>query len=255
MSLAPFDAALLFAAAIAAGFANVVAGGGSLLTMPLLVLIGLPEAVANGSVRVAILVQNLAAVGRYHRRGRLDWTAARRLAAPTVLGGIGGAWLANQIDDASFRTILAWVVVAAALVVALPFQRWLGRAQAKGVAQPSLVLVWPVMITVGCFGGFVQAGVGYVLLAALTLVMGIGLVDANILKVVLVLAYTPFAIALFAGHGHIDAVATGVLAAGQAIGAWIGAGVVIQRGARLIRAVLVVAAVASALALLGVFRR
>src|SRR5262245_50788394 len=94
-----------------AGYLNVVAGGGSLLAMPLLIFLGLPEGVANATSRVAIFTQALTAVSTYRSAGKLDWGLARALVPPTLIGAVIGALVATRVSDALFRSILAWVML------------------------------------------------------------------------------------------------------------------------------------------------
>jgi uncharacterized membrane protein YfcA len=251
-------AALGFAAlGVVVGMLNVLAGGGSLLAMPMLIFAGLPETVANGTARVAILFQNASAIARFHRSGRLDLALAQQLLVPTLLGAAAGAYAATLISDIAFRGILGAVMLAvAAVVVCNP--RWLDRemATAGAASPPSLrmgrALVWPAMLAAGFYGGMVQAGVGYVLLAALVLVVRQGLVDANIMKVVLIGCYTLPAVAVFAAQGKVDLTYGLLLAVGQSLGAWLGAALTLSKGAKAIRMALVIAVVLMALKLLGV---
>ena len=92
---------------VAAGFLNVTAGGGSLLAMPMLIFL----------VRIAVLAQNIAAVLRYHRAGRLDLTLARALVLPTVIGATVGSVVGSIIPDEGFRAVLGWVMLGAAVLV------------------------------------------------------------------------------------------------------------------------------------------
>jgi uncharacterized membrane protein YfcA len=250
-ALTPLTALLVIGAGAIAGFLNVVAGGGSLLAMPVLIFVGLPDTAANGTARIAILVQNVTAAARYHRAGRIQGDLVERFAPPTVVGAIAGAAAATVIPDTGFRQVLAWVMLAAALAVVVGPARLLRRAAAS---EPRLhpALIWPLFIAVGFYGGLVQAAVGYLLLAVLSLGIGLDLVEANILKVVLVLAYTPIALGILGGGGKVNLWLGLLLAVGQAAGAWVGAAAALKRGATLIRLVLAVTVVVMALELLGV---
>jgi uncharacterized membrane protein YfcA len=234
----------LAGAGFVAGFVNVVAGGGSLLVMPLLVFLGVPEGTANGTTRVAIFVQNAVAAVAYGRRGELDFGMAKKLVPPAMLGALAGGLIGVRLSDAGVRVLLGWVMLGcAALAVWNP--RPAARAPAHGWLR-----VWPLMLGVGLYGGLIQAGVGYLILAGLTLVASVPLLQANIQKVVLVFAYTPIALLVFSSEGKVDYVLGAVLALGQALGGWFGALAALERGERLIRALLVLAVLASALKLL-----
>jgi len=251
-SLPPWALLALCVAGVFAGFINVVAGGGSLLTMPLMIFLGLPDAAANGTARVAILVQNISAFARYRRAGRVDTALAMKLCVPAIVGAIGGAALAAFIGDAGFRALLSWVMLGCALLVI--FNPAMGRTESEA-AQPRLdpARLWPVLLLIGFYGGLVQAGVGYLILFGFTYVLRLGLVEANIMKVVVVAAYTPLALVVFISQGMVEWVPGLCLAAGQAAGAWIGAAAAMERGAQLIRGILAVVVAASAAKLMGFY--
>jgi len=237
-------------AGAAAGFINVVAGGGSLLTMPLMIFLGLSPNAANGSARVAILVQNLAAVLRYRRAGKLELSLIKRLLPPLLVGASAGAWAATVIDPAGFRALLGWIMLGCAALVVFDPSRLMGREAASTRRPASAARLWPTLLVIGFYGGMIQAGVGYLILSGLTLVLGLELLEANVMKVVLVFAYTPIALLFFLSEGLVDATAAISLAAGQALGGWLGASAALKRGAGLIRAMLAMVIVVSGIKLL-----
>lgn len=234
---------------VAAGFINVVAGGGSLLTVPLLIFLGLPETTANGTSRIAIVTQSLTAVSAFARAGKLDRALLARFAGPALVGAAIGAYAASRMPDSSFRALLGWVMLGcAAFVVANP-----KLAPAGAAARPqrlSALWVWPALLVIGLYGGAVQAGVGYLILAALVYLLRIDLMQANIMKVVLVGLYTPLALSMFVWQGKVDLWFGLALSVGQALGGWLGAAQALAGGERFIRIMLALVVVASALKLL-----
>jgi uncharacterized protein len=242
--------AALLCVGVAAGFINVVAGGGSLLSVPLLIFLGLPETTANGTSRLAILTQSIGAVTAYQRAGRIDRALLSRYALPALLGAALGAYGATQLADDSFRAILGWVMLGcAAFVVANPR---LGASHGGAPAAPRLspAWVWPTLFAIGLYGGAVQAGVGYLVLAAFGLLLRVDLFQANILKVVLIGLYTPLALVIFVVHGQVDVFLGLVLSVGQAAGGWLGANAALRRGEGFIRITLALVVIASGLKLL-----
>lgn len=242
--------AALLCVGVVAGFINVVAGGGSLLSVPLLIFLGLPETTANGTSRLAILTQSISAIAAYQRAGRIDRGLLLRCSAPALLGAGVGAYAATQLADDSFRAVLGWVMLGCAgFVVANPK---LGATQAGAPLQPRLqpVWIWPTLFAIGLYGGAIQAGVGYLVLAAFVLLLRVDLVQANILKVVLIGLYTPLTLAIFLWQGQVDLWLGLVLAAGQAVGGWVGAAATLQRGERFVRVTLALVVIASGLKLL-----
>ena len=101
----------LFGVGLVAGTLNVIAGGGSFLTLPFLIFLGLPPTVANGTNRIAILVQNVGAVWGFHRHGLVEWRLLPVAAVPALLGALGGTWAAIAIGDRAFQRVLAALMV------------------------------------------------------------------------------------------------------------------------------------------------
>jgi uncharacterized membrane protein YfcA len=241
-------AAALLAVGVMAGFVNVAAGGGSLLTVPVMIFLGLPETVANGTSRLAILTQSITATTAFGRAGRIDRGLLWRLGPPALAGASVGAYAATQLSDQSLRAILGWVMLGcAAYVVVNP-----RLDSAAGARAPRLgpAWVWPTMFVIGVYGGAVQAGVGYLVLAGLVLLLRIDLLSANVLKVVLVGLYTPLALGLFLWHGQVDLWFGLLLSIGQAVGGWLGAAATLKRGETFVRLMLALVVVASGLKLL-----
>jgi uncharacterized membrane protein YfcA len=243
------DLVILFVAGCAAGTLNVLAGGGSLLTVPILIFLGLPATVANGTNRVAILAQNVGASWSFHRRGMLDTRWLRAALVPTLTGAILGAWAATRVSDDQFQRVLAlaMIVVAAWMVFRRPGA---GAGDGPGVPAPPsnrivFCLAW---LGVGLYGGFIQAGLGFVILAVVS-AAGLDLVRGNALKVTLVLAFTPFALLLFALDGLVDWRLGTALALGNLAGGQLGVHLTVLRGQDWVRNVVVVSVVVFALRL------
>ncbi len=237
---------LLALAGCAAGFLNVMAGGGSLLTLPILLLAGVPAPVANGTLRVSIVAQNLVAIGTFRRHGFKELKEALWLSLFACAGAVGGASLGVRISGPWFDRIVVLTMVAVTVLIfrgkktqaapALsPSRRWLGYA---------------ALVAAGAWGGFIQVGVGFLLMPALHRILGMDLVRVNMYKVVIVLPYTLLALAIFAWQSHILWMAGLALALGNSAGGWLGARLTVSRGEPLIRAVFLVAVAAMAVSLL-----
>jgi uncharacterized membrane protein YfcA len=239
----------LLCVGLAAGFVNVVAGGGSLLSVPLLIFLGLPETTANGTSRLAILTQSVSAVTAFWRAGRIDRGTLARFTPPTLIGAAAGAYAATQLADQSLRAILGWVMLGCAAFVVTNPKLDRGASAAAG-PRLSSAWVWPTLLVIGVYGGAVQAGVGYLVLAALVLLLRVDLVQANVLKTVLVAVYTPLALAIFVWQRQVDLWFGLVLSLGQAAGGWLGAAATLRRGERFIRVMLAIVVIASGLKLL-----
>ncbi len=241
--------ALLFLTGLVAGALNVVAGGGSMITLPVMIFLGLPATVANGTNRVAILVQNIGATLSFHKKGKIPpgWL---RLAVPPALVGAGlGTWAAVEMGDAAFEKVLAVV-----LVVVAGYTLWKPRPpEATGVgAVPTgtrrLGFVGAFFF-VGLYGGLIQAGLGFIILGVAA-AGGLDLVRGNAMKAALVLTFTPLALAIFAWTGKVDWVMGASLAAGNFLGALAGVRLQILKGQAWIRQVVTVVIVVFAIRLL-----
>ena len=236
---------LLLAAGMVAGFINTVAGGGSVVTLPILVeLVG--AGVANGTNRIAILMQNLAGLAGYQRGKAVPWHVVWPLIPPMILGAVSGAYVATTMSSETMRRVFALVIVLVAVLVFVKPSRWIGDAEPR-LRQPWR---WLVFLAAGFYGGFVQAGVGFLMLAGLVLGGGLGLVKANAVKVALILVYTPLVLVLFAFADQVDLAVGMTLGVGNMVGAWISARLAVRKGAGWIRWVLIVAAVAAAIRML-----
>jgi len=239
--MTPFEGLVLILAGAAAGFINALAGGGSAITIPILTeMIGINT--ANGTNRVAIFLANLTAIAGYQKGGAVPWRRLSVLIPPIVIGAVAGAWLSTVTPPDVLRRVFAAVLLLVAASVVLRPSRWLDEREAV-LHEPWRSIVF---LGIGFYGGFVQAGVGFVLLAGLVIGAGMNLVNGNAAKVVLVAAYTPIAILLFVRASQVDLAVGGVLAAGQMSGAWAGSRLAVLKGASWIRWVLVVAAVIAA---------
>ena len=233
--------ALLFAAGAIAGTLNVLAGGGSFLTLPILIFLGLPAGIANGTNRVGILLQNVAAVWSFHRDAVMDWRSVAWAAVPATLGAGLGTWLALEISDQDFQRVLAFLMVVISL-----FSLWSPRPQEQRGAR--LPLLAAGFFAVGIYGGFVQAGVGFLILAA-TSFAGLDLVRGNAVKVLSVLCFTSVSLALFAWQGRVDWGLGLTLAAGTIVGGLAGARLSVLKGHRWLRRLVTAAVIVFALKL------
>jgi len=237
MTLELWQAGLLVVVGTAAGFLNVMAGGGSLLTVPVMVFLGLPGPVANGTNRIAILAQNLTAIATFFRRGFQDFRLSLSLAACAIPGSVAGALLGVRLEGVWFNRALALIMLGVMLI--MRFDKG-GKAgsQAHDPTRKQLVYGHALMLGVGFWGGFIQLGVGFIIMPVLNRVMGLDLVRTNMHKVFIVAVYTVIALLIFARHVEILWVVGLALAVGNSLGGYLGAHFAVSGGERLIRLVL-----------------
>ena len=204
------------------------AGGGSFLTLPLLIFLGLPATVANGTNRVGIFMQNLGAVWSFHRQSLVDPYWLRWAMGPGLLGCLIGTWLALIVDHETFQKTLALLMVGLTL-----WTIWdpLKEPWSNSPLPPSIhfVMLSLGFFVIGLYAGFVQAGVGFFLLA-LASIAGLDLVRGNALKVLSVLIFTGLALTLFAWHGKVNWVLGIILGFGTVIGGLLGVKLTILKG-------------------------
>lgn len=234
---------------LVAGVLNVLAGGGSLLTLPVLIFMGLPAATANGTNRIAILTQNLFAMSGFQRFGVLPWRMALICAAPATVGSYLGARLAVQIDETLFRRLLAGIMLAVLSLTLWDPLKNRQRPEASHLTGGRIALLVASFFAIGVYGGFVQAGVGFLIIAGL-LLQGLDLVRTNAVKVAVVFCFTIIALAVFIRHGQVNYRLGLFLAAGNAVGGWAAAHLAVKKGHVWIKRVVSLAVVIFAVKLL-----
>ena len=248
LSLTWLDAAAVIGTGIVAGFFNVTAGGGSLLTLPLLILYGLPAPVANGTNRLALVAQNLVAVPTFRRGGVRGLRSTWPLIAVALPGAILGAVAGATVSDALFKKVLGVLILAlAAVVVSRPPEHEPDDAPPPARYRPA---TFGAFVLLGLYAGFVQAGIGFLIVFALAGLERFPLLRAHAFKVTIVLALQTVALVVFAALGKVMWGVGLLLAVGLATGGYIGARIALRSGERALRVLLVVASAALALKLL-----
>lgn len=229
--------ALLISVGVVAGFLNVMAGGGSLLTVPVMVFLGLPGPVANGTNRIAILAQNITAIATFARKGFKDFKLSLTLALCALPGAAIGAMVGTQLDGVWFNRALALIMIAVMLIMHFDRGAKTQDTQHKPT-QRQLVNGHLLMVGAGFWGGFIQLGVGFILMPILNRVMGLDLVRTNMHKVFIIAVYTVVALSVFASQLELLWAVGIALAVGNTIGGYLGAHFSVSKGEGLIRIVL-----------------
>ncbi|HXV21555.1 MAG TPA: sulfite exporter TauE/SafE family protein [Desulfuromonadales bacterium] len=222
------QAVALFVLGAFTGAVNVLAGGGSLLTLPLLIFFGLPATVANGTNRIGILFQSVTAIGGFRRQKMLPAGLALLCTVPAVVGSYLGARLAVDIDDALFQRLLAFIMLGVLAFVLLDPVKRHRVEQVHFTPLRTAVLIVSFFV-IGIYGGFVQAGVGFLIISGL-LAHGLDLVRINAVKVFVTLVFTVVALVVFVAHGQVNWPLGLALAVGNAAGGWLGTHMAIKKG-------------------------
>ena len=229
---------------------NVMAGGGSTLTLPALIFLGLDSALANGTNRVAILIQNLFAVYSFKREKYQKFKLSLKMALFTMPGAIAGAIVAVKIGDHTFQTILGIVMIGIIISMMIPRSKIEYANEDNEKISP---WVYVSMLFIGFYGGFIQVGVGFIIMAALHYLMKLNLVYVNMHKVFIVFIYTIPAIFIFIFTNNINWELGLSLAAGNAIGGWWAAKFSVKKGEGVIKIILIIAVLIMSLKLLNIF--
>jgi uncharacterized protein len=222
-----FALSALFIVGFISGVINAIAAGGSFLTLPLLLFLGLPATLANGTNRVGVLGQNVSAVVGFHRHRMLPIKWALGVSVPAVSGAALGVWAAITVPDFAFRRILSIVMLVMTLGTLL-------HRSMKGEPrhEPQRPWHWSMLLGfffVGVYGGFLQAGVGFLVLA-MTSVAGLDMVRGNAVKVFTVMLLTTLSLSVFASTGNVDWLAGMALGMGNVLGAMVGVRVAVLKG-------------------------
>lgn len=242
---------LLFILAIIgfiAGVINTIAGGGSLLTLPMLIFMGLPPAVANGTNRIGIFIQSISSIAGFRSKGVKPGCFGIYLGVSALVGSLIGAQIAIDIKGETFNKILAIVMVVVVLFMVFKskvnLQKVVERTQGRHLWVSILAFFF-----IGVYGGFIQAGVGIFILLALTSINYLNLVTSNAVKVLVVFIYTIGALAIFIYNNQIDYLYGLVLATGNATGGWIASRWSVKKGDGLVKMFLIIMVIAMAIKL------
>lgn len=234
------------------GFINTLAGSGSLLSLPLLIALGLPANVANGTNRIGILMQSIVATSSFKKNKVFEWKEGLWLSAPAVVGSLAGAYFAIGLTNETMETAIGILLVIMFVLMIYKPNKWLKEQAGDVNAKPG---VWQILIffAIGFYGGFIQAGVGFFLLAGLVLGAGFDLIKANAIKVLIVLLYTPFALAVFMYNNQVNYLYGFILGIGNMIGAYLASRFAMGLGAKYVRIFLMVVLFVASLKLLGIY--
>tara|TARA_R110002072_G_scaffold168431_1_gene321960 strand:- start:458 stop:1210 length:753 start_codon:yes stop_codon:yes gene_type:complete len=230
---------LLIVVGFAVGFINTVAGGGTLLSLPVLIFLGLPPNVANGTNRVAILIQTAFATAGFKSKGVTTFPFNTYLGVSALLGAIIGASIAVDIDGAVFNKILAVIMIAVILIIVFKPKINLKDVHERLTGK----YLWLGMLAFfffGIYGGFINAGLGFIIILFLHFFNHMSLVRANATKVAVVCIYTLSALVVFILNDKVNWAVGFVLAIGNATGAWIASRVSVNKGDGFIKTFLLV---------------
>ena len=223
---------ILLISGLVVGFINTLAGGGSAISLTVFMALGLPVHVANGTNRIAILMQNLSSTATFSRKKMLDWRNGIRLGIPAIAGAIAGAQIAATIDDRIFQICLA-VVMVSVLVFTLLGDKLLHRSGAE--IRRIRPLHYLVFFLIGIYCGYIFVGTGYIVLLATMGMLHLGIVRSNVIKNFIILLAIPFSLLVFILNGEVDYAYGLIHGAGNMVGAFLASHYAIGWGTKFLR--------------------
>lgn len=240
---------ILIIAGIASGFINVMAGGGSAITLPILIFLGLDSATANGTNRIGILLQNISGLASYRQENYQDYPTSIKLSLWTLPGGILGAIFATKIDNETFNIILGLILIGMVVSMIIPKNKNQNIKETKKINITTYIL----MLGVGFYGGFIQVGVGILLMAILHNYLKMKLTTVNMHKLFVVLIYTIPALLIFIISGNINYYLGFALALGNSFGAWVAVKLSVRKGDKFVKIILILTILIMSIKLFGIF--
>jgi uncharacterized protein len=241
---------VLIVSGIFVGFINTLSGGGSVISLSLLILLGLPANIANGTNRISIFFQTFSSVGSFTRQKMFTSRKPLILAIPATIGAIIGASLAVDVKKNVIEIAMAVAMVIMVFFLFYKPDKWL-RENPGMLSQKLRWWQLVIFFFVGLYGGFIQVGVGYFLLMSLVLGVGFDLVKANAVKNLIVFFYAIFALLVFVISGEVNWLYGLILSAGSIIGALLASFLAVKKGAGFIRGVIVLSVILTILQVTG----
>lgn len=217
-----------------AGVINTLAGGGSLFTLPVLIFLGLPPHIANGTNRVALVVQSLSGALGYKSKGISSFPFTIYLGISASIGAFLGAQIAIDLDGSIFNKVLAIIMIIVGILI-------LFKQQKIDLNLPERLtgkyLFWSILgfFIIGIYGGFINAGIGIVIMLFLNRFNQMSLVKTNATKVAVVFIYSSIALFIFAYNDAVNWKMGFLMALGTSLGAWITSRWSVKKGDRIIR--------------------
>jgi len=231
-----------FASAFAAGAINSVAGGGTLISFPTLIWLGLGSVTANATSTVAIWPGTVGSVWGYRRELRDAEARFRILIVPSLVGGLLGALLLRSTSPVTFDHLVPWLILFATLLLTAqePVQRLLKTAHTERHRTTGwLVGAIAFQFLVGVYGGYFGAGIGILMLAALSILGLKDIHEMNSLKVVFGGTINGIAALYFIWAGMVYWPDVLIMAAGAIAGGYGGAGVARKLGRTAVRRIVI----------------
>ena len=230
---------ILICSGLIVGFINTMAGGATIISLSVLTWLGLPLTVANGTNRLAVFFQTLTSVSSFQNNHLIDWKKSIRVGIPVIIGSVAGSFIAVKLNEEIIRYSFVVIMIIMLAFILFKPSLWL-KGNAALLELPVKKWNYPVFFVIGVYGGFLHVGVGYYLLAAIVLGLGLDLMKANVMKNLLVMLYVPFSLILFIANNEVAWKYGLIHAIGNVVGAFVASRIAMKKGADIIRWVMIV---------------
>lgn len=242
----------LIVAGLLVGFINTLAGGGSIISLSVLMMLGLPASIANGTNRISITIQTFTATTSFRKQNVLETKKALLLAIPTVLGSLIGAWFAVDIREDIFEKAIGVVMLIMLFFIFYKPDKYIyGRKEIS--EKPLNWKTYIIFFFIGIYGGFIHMGVGYFLLAGIVGNAGFDLIKANAIKVFIVVIYAPLTLIIFILYSEVNWKYGLIMSIGGVIGALIASRLAVAKGVVFVKWVIVIVILVTAADMFGIY--
>lgn len=208
-------------AGLACGFLNTAASSGSAVSLPILMMLGLDPASANATNRIPVLIGALSATASFHRKRVLPWALMAKVSVPATLGSLAGAGLAELLSARAMGIAITGAVLLALVLVFTKVKKAIEQATSDVTRFGAREVA--IFFGVGVWVGFIVLDGATYMLLALTLGVGLNLVQANAIKAAAAIPMTIAAMLVFAYRGDIDWTIGAILGLGSVAGGMLGA--------------------------------
>ncbi|MBT28694.1 MAG: hypothetical protein CMO01_03455 [Thalassobius sp.] len=203
---------------IVAGVVNTLAGGASVLILSILLFMGMPANIANGTNRLGILVQNFTGTSTFYKSGLLDVQGSLKYIIPSVIGAIGGAMIASDIDQDTLEIFVGVIMTFMLIPIIFKPQGKKSAFYKNKDKKGFKILNFVIFLLIGFYGGFVQAGIGLIIMVVLPQISNLSLIKGNAVKMAIIFIYTVPVMLVFIINGQVDWWVAIWLAIGQVLG-------------------------------------
>jgi uncharacterized protein len=231
---------IFFAIGMAVSFCNAIAGGGSMLSLPMLLFFGADVDYANGTNRFAVLLGLGGTLSKFNKEGYLKDRSILLFGIPALLGSVTGTYLVLDLDEGYFRIILALVILFVTIFI---FNKnKLSQHSLFETFSPAggMAVKFIAVFIAGLYGGFVQVGLGYVLIFFYTIAFGKDLVSTNAMKAITALFVIISSVVMFMYNGTVSYVLGMVMGMGNFLGGYLGSLYQIRYGEKWVQRFLLV---------------